>query len=103
MEGWYNLYRRHSSIAYHTPMTYEAGAVMILYGKLLNLEKLLLNGNQLSGMLAQSLTNLTNLKIFYFRGAGGVCAPLDAAFKRGFRALRMLVAQMARDRSHSDG
>ena len=33
IEGWYNPHRSHASIVYHTPIAYEVGAAMILYGK----------------------------------------------------------------------
>ena len=50
-------------------------------GNLTNLTELNIGQNNLSGALPKSLTMLTKLTKFYFGGAGGLCAPADAAFQ----------------------
>ena len=55
-------------------------------GNLSYLEQLLLNNNQLSGALPQSLTKLTKLERFLFQGTG-LCTPLDPAFQAWLKGI----------------
>ena len=59
-----------------------SGALPEELGNLSNLEFLILNFNQLSGELPQSLTGLMKLMRFSFGdNTGGLCAPSDAVFQ----------------------
>ena len=58
-----------------------SGEVPSTLGHLSQLTQLLLNNNALTGPLPRSLMQLENLQVLYFGGNPGLCAPGDAAFQ----------------------
>ena len=63
------------------------GPVPSELGNLIRLVFLTFNATGLSGALPQSLTALSELEGFYFRGDGGLCAPLDRSFQAWLQAI----------------
>ncbi len=61
---------------------------LVQLSRITTIQRLAINGNDFSGELPRTMTNLTLMRLFYFHDNDGLCAPADTEFQNWLSGIR---------------
>ncbi len=61
---------------------------LVQLSRITTIQRLAINGNDFSGELPSTMTNLTLMRLFYFHDNDGLCAPADTEFQSWLNGIR---------------